>query len=96
MDWIHQNLLLLLLLHLPLLPPPLLLQLPPLQIEASGQLSSTTTHLEFKAKGDTFLAQSFYHILLGDWISVYLAELNEVDDVEVKVIDFLKAELAKI
>ena len=42
------------------------------------------------------LAQSFYHILLGDWISVYLAELNKVDDVEVKVIDFLKAELAKI
>ncbi len=56
----------------------------------------TSTVLEFKAKGDTFLAQSFYHILLGDWISVYLAELNEVDDVEVKVIDFLKAELGKI
>ena len=56
----------------------------------------TSTVLEFNAKGDTLLAQSFYHILLGDWISVYLAELNKVDDVEVKVIDFLKAELAKI
>jgi glucose/mannose-6-phosphate isomerase len=52
--------------------------------------------LEFDAKGDTFLSQTFYHILLGDWISVYLAELHKVDDVEVKVIDFLKAELAKI
>ena len=56
----------------------------------------TSTVVEFNAKGDTLLAQSFYHILLGDWISVYLAELNKVDDVEVKVIDFLKAELAKI
>jgi len=56
----------------------------------------TSTVLEFNAKGDTLLAQSFYHILLGDWISVYLAELNKVDDVEVKVIDFLKSELAKI
>ena len=56
----------------------------------------TSTVLEFEAKGDTFLAQTFYHILLGDWISVYLAELHKVDDVEVKVIDFLKAELAKI
>lgn len=56
----------------------------------------TSTVLEFNAKGDTLLSQSFYHILLGDWISVYLAELNKVDDVEVKVIDFLKAELAKI
>ena len=56
----------------------------------------TSTVLEFNAKGETLLAQSFYHILLGDWISVYLAELNKVDDVEVKVIDFLKSELAKI
>ena len=63
---------------------------------AQARKKYTSTVLEFKAKGDTFLAQSFYHILLGDWISVYLAELNEVDDVEVKVIDFLKAELAKI
>jgi glucose/mannose-6-phosphate isomerase len=56
----------------------------------------TSTVLEFNAKGDTFLAQTFYHILLGDWISVYLAELYNVDDVEVEVINFLKAELAKI
>lgn len=56
----------------------------------------TSTVLEFNAKGDSFLAQTFYHILLGDWISVYLAELYKVDDVEVEVINFLKAELAKI
>jgi glucose/mannose-6-phosphate isomerase len=52
--------------------------------------------LEFHPKGDSLIEQSFYHILWGDWTSVYLAELYQVDDVEVKVIDYLKAELAKI
>ncbi len=56
----------------------------------------TPNIIELGAKGDTLFEQSFYHILLGDWISVYLAELNQVDDVEVKVIDYLKDELAKI
>ena len=56
----------------------------------------TPNIIELVAKGDSLIEQSFYHILLGDWISVYLAELNQVDDVEVKVIDYLKGELAKI
>jgi glucose/mannose-6-phosphate isomerase len=56
----------------------------------------TPTVIEINAKGSSLIEQSFYHILLGDWISVYLAELNQVDDVEVKVIDYLKGELAKI
>ena len=56
----------------------------------------TPNVIELNAKGSTLIEQSFYHILLGDWISVYLAELNQVDDVEVKVIDYLKGELAKI
>jgi len=33
---------------------------------------------------------------LGDWMSFYLAEKRGVDPTEIKVIDFLKAELAKI
>ncbi len=56
----------------------------------------TSSVVECTAKGNSIIAQSFYHILLGDWISVYLADLNKVDSVEVKVIDYLKAELAKI
>lgn len=56
----------------------------------------TSTVISLDAKGTSLVEQSFYHILLGDWISVYLAELNQVDDVEVKVIDYLKGELAKI
>lgn len=56
----------------------------------------TSTIFEIKAKGESIIEQAFYHILFGDWTSVYLAELKQVDDVEVKVIDYLKAELAKI
>ena len=56
----------------------------------------TSTVLEIKAKGESKIEQAFYHILFGDWTSIYLAELNRVDDVEVKVIDYLKSELAKI
>lgn len=56
----------------------------------------TSTLLEIKAKGESKIEQAFYHILFGDWTSIYLAELNRVDDVEVKVIDYLKSELAKI
>ena len=56
----------------------------------------TSTLLEIKAKGESKIEQAFYHILFGDWTSVFLAELNRVDDVEVKVIDYLKSELTKI
>ena len=56
----------------------------------------TETIFEFNAKGESLIAQSLYLILFGDWVSVYLAELNKVDSIEVKVIDYLKGELAKI
>lgn len=52
--------------------------------------------IEIWAKGDSKLARSFYLIHLTDWVSYYLSKLNEVDVTEVKVIDFLKGELAKI
>ncbi|MFN5674175.1 MAG: bifunctional phosphoglucose/phosphomannose isomerase [Bacteroidota bacterium] len=47
--------------------------------------------LNLHAKGHTALEQSFYLILLGDWISCYLADLKAIDPTEVKVIDGLKA-----
>lgn len=52
--------------------------------------------LEIYAKGESHTERAFYLIHLGDWASVYLAELNGLDAVEVKVIDHLKNELAKI
>ena len=56
----------------------------------------TSTVLELNAKGKSLVEQAYYHILLGDWISILLAESNNVDPVEIKVIDYLKSELAKI
>jgi glucose/mannose-6-phosphate isomerase len=56
----------------------------------------TSTFYEITAKGDSPIEQSMYLILFGDWVSVYLAELNQVDSIEVNVIDYLKGELAKL
>ncbi|MBN8702812.1 MAG: bifunctional phosphoglucose/phosphomannose isomerase [Bacteroidetes bacterium] len=56
----------------------------------------TSNIMEVYCKGESQLEKAIYFIHLGDWISFYLAELRQVDIVEVKVIDFLKSELAKI
>lgn len=48
------------------------------------------------SEGNSLLTRMFSLIFLGDWISYYLAILNKVDPTPVKVIDYLKAELAKI
>lgn len=53
------------------------------------------TVLEVVPKGDSFMEQCMYLIHLFDWVSVYLADLNEVDPTPVKVIDYLKESLAK-
>ena len=50
---------------------------------------------EVYARGQSKTERTLYFILLGDWISVYIAELRKVDAVEVKVIDYLKGSLAK-
>jgi len=56
----------------------------------------TNTHFEIWSKGNNPIEKSFYLIVLGDWISICLAELLEVDPIEIKVINHLKGELAKI
>jgi glucose/mannose-6-phosphate isomerase len=59
-------------------------------------ISKVTPHLiEVYSKGDSRIEKAFYLIHLGDWISVYLADLRGVDAVEVNVINFLKGELSK-
>lgn len=50
---------------------------------------------EVAAKGNSVIERSLYLVHFGDWVSMYLSELNNVDVLEVKVIDFLKSELAK-
>ena len=51
---------------------------------------------EIWSKGDSLIENSLYHINLGDWVSWYLSEMNNVDAVEIDVINFLKGELGKI
>lgn len=51
---------------------------------------------EVWSKGDSRIENSLYHIHLGDWVSWYLSEMNEVDAIEIDVINFLKSSLAKL
>jgi glucose/mannose-6-phosphate isomerase len=52
--------------------------------------------IETRSEGKSLLARMFSLIHLGDWVSYYLAILNEVDPTPVKVIDYLKTELGKV
>jgi len=51
--------------------------------------------VEVESGGPNLLARIFSLIQLGDFISLYLAILNEVDPTPVEVIDYLKKELGK-
>jgi len=51
--------------------------------------------IDVKSSGENLLARMFSLIQLGDFTSFYLAVLNNEDPTPVKVIDFLKDELAK-
>ncbi|MBK9108952.1 MAG: bifunctional phosphoglucose/phosphomannose isomerase [Saprospiraceae bacterium] len=52
--------------------------------------------MDIYARGDSYLEKSLYLVHLLDFVSVFLAEKNQVDAVEVRVIDFLKTELSKL
>ncbi len=56
-----------------------------------------TPHIkEVFSKGDSFIEKALYLVHLLDWVSFDLSVLNGVDPVEIKVIDYLKSELAKV
>ena len=56
----------------------------------------TNNITEIWSKGDSLIENSLYHINLGDWVSWYLSQMNNVDAIEIDVIDFLKGELSKL
>jgi glucose/mannose-6-phosphate isomerase len=56
----------------------------------------TQTSIQVVSKGKSLIDKALYLVHLGDWVSLYLAELRNVDATEIKVIDFLKGELAKV
>ena len=59
-----------------------------------AKYSSSVT--DITAKGNSKLEQFIYLINLGDWISCYIADIKNIDAVEVDVITNLKNELAKL
>ncbi|MEM9819996.1 MAG: bifunctional phosphoglucose/phosphomannose isomerase [Bacteroidota bacterium] len=58
--------------------------------------SYTNTIIEINSKGNALVERAIYLVHLSDWISFHLAAMREVDPVEIKVIDYLKGELAKV
>lgn len=56
----------------------------------------TDTVVEVFSTGKSSIEKAFSLILLGDWISIYLAEMNDIDPIEIEVINYLKSELAKV
>lgn len=56
----------------------------------------TGSSIELWSKGKSPIEKALYLVYLGDWVSYYLAELRNVDPVEIKVIDYLKEELSKV
>ncbi len=51
---------------------------------------------EVWSQGDSRIENTLYHIHLGDWVSWYLSEMNNVDAIEIDVINYLKGALAKV
>ena len=52
-------------------------------------------HQIVEAEGESALSQMMSLVLFGDYVSYYLALLNQADPSPVNIIDYLKAELAK-
>jgi glucose/mannose-6-phosphate isomerase len=52
--------------------------------------------ISIQGSGANLLEESFYFIHIIDWASLYLAELNQVDVIDIKVIDYLKDQLSKL
>ena len=59
-------------------------------------LQKTPETIEIWSKGKSDIEKALYLIHLGDWISFYLSELNQVDIMDIKSIDLLKSELSKL
>ena len=52
--------------------------------------------VELYTEGKTRLEKIFSLIILGDWVSYYLAIYYKKDPIAIKNIDYLKGELAKL
>ena len=56
----------------------------------------TSNISEIWSLGGSLIERSLYLINIGDWISWYLSELNDVDAIEIDVIEYLKKSLSDL
>ena len=49
--------------------------------------------IEIHAKGSNYIERALYLVLIGDWVSLELAKIEDLDPVEVNVINYLKGAL---
>ncbi len=56
----------------------------------------TNTIIEINAKGNSALQRALYMIHIGDWISCLIADIKQVDAVDISIINHLKSELSKM
>jgi glucose/mannose-6-phosphate isomerase len=66
-----------------------------LEITKARIAQMSSKNLVVKAKGNSRIERSIYLINLVDWASLYLAEIKNVDPIDIAIIDYLKSELAK-
>ncbi len=68
------------------------------RIEVTAEIIRPHVHgiTEVSSRGESDIARMFSLIYFGDFVSWYLAMLNRADPTPVKVIDYLKKELAKL
>jgi hypothetical protein len=57
-------------------------------------VATGATFVTIPAKGEDFLQQAFYLIMLGDYISYHLGIANNEDTIEVNILTALKNHLA--
>lgn len=65
-----------------------------INLEIISKYTNTIIHL--MSKGSSDIERAIYHIHLGDWISCYIADIKQIDAVEVNVINHLKGALSKV
>jgi glucose/mannose-6-phosphate isomerase len=65
------------------------------KLTAEMLTNAKVSHETIEARGESPLSQMMSLVFFGDWVSYYLALLNDTDPSPVKVIDYLKKRLAE-
>jgi glucose/mannose-6-phosphate isomerase len=68
-----------------------------IRYQITGELleQSGISHQTIDSQGKSELSQTMGLVYLGDWVSYYLAMLNEIDPTPIKAIDYLKKRLTE-